>query len=859
MDQPAQQTLQEIDEEIKAFSLLCSEDLDDPLILNCLATAHTRRFDLRHGLEDIQTAIKYASAGLALAPTDEWILEDLLRSLGTALGERFQLLGDLDDIEKSIEYKSRALGMTPDDDSYLPLHLANLAISCKTRFEQLGEPGDIMRRSSVTLEQCLSELHDLEKAIQYASRALVVIPDGHPELSSSLANLGACHIYRFQRLGEPDDIERGLKYASRALELTPDGHPHLLRRLATLGAAYSDRFRLVSGKLVDLEKAIEYESRALAKITEDDPNYCVCHFNLALSYIDYHQHSNNPIFLKKSLAHFRIACSSVAGSPRDKFKHAYRWATHASKCTPLDPIQAYQTTIDLLPQFIWLGSTTDQRYQDLRTVENLALNAAHAAILFSGPALALEWLEHARCIVWNQNLTLRSPLDQLQDSHPILAARLREVTSQLRHASSESREIPELYSAHDLVSSEQIGQRHRRLAREYDELLLQARKSPGFENFLRPTTVDNLFRAARYGVIVVINCHEDRCDALFVLPDHHSIAHLPLPNFSRTKALSVRSKIDASLKHGGLRERGIRVRREVGGKDEFASALATLWDDVVKPILDFLEYTTDSLRDNLPHITWCPTGAATFLPLHAAGNYDQPRSRIFDYVVSSYTPTITALLASSSSSLDGDSRVLAIGQTETPGHNPLPGTATELNLVRSHVERKAEYTQLIDTQATPSAVLDAMEQHDWVHLACHAYQNIYDPTKSGFFLHGDTEGTQDSLDLASINRRSFNRKGLAFLSACQTATGDETLPDEAVHLASGMLMAGYSSVIATMWSVADEDAPFVADRVYAQLMIDGKLGNGEAGRALHCAVSGLREKVGEKEFARWVPYIHIGS
>ncbi|KDN40552.1 hypothetical protein RSAG8_08024, partial [Rhizoctonia solani AG-8 WAC10335] len=102
-------------------------------------------------------------------------------------------------------------------------------------------------------------------------------------------------------------------------------------------------------------------------------------------------------------------------------------------------------------------------------------------------------------------------------------------------------------------------------------------------------------------------------------------------------------------------------------------------------------------------------------------------------------------------------------------------------------------------------------------------------------------------------------KGLAFLSACQTATGDEMLPDEAIHLASGMLMAGYRSVIATMWSVGDNDAPVVADHVYAQLMKDGKIGNGEAGRALHYAVAALREKVGEKEFGSWVPYIHIGS
>ncbi|KDN33410.1 hypothetical protein RSAG8_13504, partial [Rhizoctonia solani AG-8 WAC10335] len=74
-----------------------------------------------------------------------------------------------------------------------------------------------------------------------------------------------------------------------------------------------------------------------------------------------------------------------------------------------------------------------------------------------------------------------------------------------------------------------------------------------------------------------------------------------------------------------------------------------------------------------------------------------------------------------------------------------------------------------------------------------------------------------------------------------------------------MLMAGYPSVIATMWSVKDKDAPFVADKVYAELMKDGRVGNGEAGRALHYAVAELRDEIGEQEFARWVPYIHIGS
>ncbi|CCO36348.1 hypothetical protein BN14_10482 [Rhizoctonia solani AG-1 IB] len=255
----------------------------------------------------------------------------------------------------------------------------------------------------------------------------------------------------------------------------------------------------------------------------------------------------------------------------------------------------------------------------------------------------------------------------------------------------------------------------------------------------------------------------------------------------------------------------------------------------------------------MPHITWCPTGALSFLPLHAAGDYNKPRSRVFDFVISSYTPTLTALLSSKTSLLSQDSRVLAIGQENTPGHRPLPGTSRELACFKAHAQDRVGYSELIDYRATKAAVLDAMEDHDWVHLACHASQNVHDPNQSGFFMHDGT------LDLASINRRSFSNKGLAFLSACQTATGDEKLPDEAIHLASGMLMAGYTSVIGTMWSVDDNDAPYVADKVYDQLMKMGKIGNGEAGKALHDAVAGLREQVKEENFARWVPFIHIGS
>jgi CHAT domain-containing protein len=98
---------------------------------------------------------------------------------------------------------------------------------------------------------------------------------------------------------------------------------------------------------------------------------------------------------------------------------------------------------------------------------------------------------------------------------------------------------------------------------------------------------------------------------------------------------------------------------------------------------------------------------------------------------------------------------------------------------------------------------------------------------------------------------------LAFLSACQTATGAKRLPEEAVHLTAGMLLAGYCGVIATMWSIKDNDAPFVADEVYAYLFKDQRLEPKRAAHALHHAVQKLRKDKGVP-FLSWVPFIHVG-
>jgi CHAT domain-containing protein len=148
--------------------------------------------------------------------------------------------------------------------------------------------------------------------------------------------------------------------------------------------------------------------------------------------------------------------------------------------------------------------------------------------------------------------------------------------------------------------------------------------------------------------------------------------------------------------------------------------------------------------------------------------------------------------------------------------------------------------------------MKAMEDCNWVHLACHGVQRHDEPAKSALIL-------QDGyLTLEEIIKLDLPKAEFAFLSACQTTTGDEKLSEEAVHIAGGMLLAGYRGIVATMWSIQDELAPEVTDEFYAHIMQDDQRPNNrKAAEALHLAVQKLRQKE-NLPLTAWIPFVHLG-
>ena len=150
--------------------------------------------------------------------------------------------------------------------------------------------------------------------------------------------------------------------------------------------------------------------------------------------------------------------------------------------------------------------------------------------------------------------------------------------------------------------------------------------------------------------------------------------------------------------------------------------------------------------------------------------------------------------------------------------------------------------------------------YELFNCSLHTSQGTNSPLRSGFFLH------DGRLELLELMKQNIPKCQLAYLSVCQTSTGDEKLSEEAVHLAAGMLAVGYQGVVATMWSIKDKYAPDVAGSFYEHLVEKGKdtgsprLESAEAAYALHHATQCLRQKIGDSENAllTWVPYVHFG-
>ncbi|QRW02345.1 CHAT domain protein [Ceratobasidium sp. AG-Ba] len=845
--------------------------------VNNLAVAFLGRFERLHGLDDLLQAIRYQEEVLKLRPVGHADRSTPLNNLSNCLWRQYQRSGILAQIDQAISYQQEAIQCLPDGHARKPVYLINLAISLLERYPRLYNQVDL-DRAIVNLQQAVNLLPDghtnksrawqqlgnahrfafrssrnkldIDNAVDSYRLSALSVSAIYSGKAQALSGLGCSFIDRYHLLGDIEDINEAIKHHHDSLALVPEDSIHFPPFMTNLASAFAIRFKH-SADPVDLDESIKCYEKAILATPKEHPSLASLLAQAGYAVEHRFQLTNSSSDFDQAAEYFEKATKTDRSPASHRFDAARRWISLLNQQPGLPVLEPYQLAMNFLPAIMWQGMSISDRYRSAGSTVGFVNGAAAAAVKAGEYSLAIEWLEQGRSIVWSQILQLRQPIHAVHAANPVIARQYDSVVQELEAA---RRESGLGIVSDDPITMEAAAQKQRRLAEQWNGLLQYfIRKVPGFEDFLKPQSFARLASAAHKGPIVVVNVHEVQCDALAILADK-SIVHIPLPLYSHEKATRAYNDWVTNLKRFNVRSRG--VRRESGvtvaNRSPFARVLRELWEEVVQPILESLDFMHTDSGQSLPRLTWCTTGPLSLLPIHAAGNYDsaQPRQRTFDYVISSYAPSISSLLQTSQQPLEFHG-MLAVGQENTPQKSSLPYVSQEIDLLQKAVSG-VDFESIVGADATVDTVLQKIEQCSWVHLACHASQDTNDPNTSGFYLQ------DGKLDLATITKKPLKYASFAYLSACETATGHTELPDEAIHLTAGMLMAGFSTVIGTMWSIKDEYGPVIAERVYTELLRNGVPDHRGAAEALHKAIAYLRDLVGEEKYEDWASFIHVG-
>ncbi|MFE6361643.1 CHAT domain-containing protein [Streptomyces sp. NPDC057806] len=388
-----------------------------------------------------------------------------------------------------------------------------------------------------------------------------------------------------------------------------------------------------------------------------------------------------------------------------------------------------------------------------------------------------------------------------------------------------------------------------RASRELDALIARIRTEPGFEDFLRPLTAPQLRDLAADGPVVVLNQGRRHCHALVVTARSITALHLDVGADEVTGAARrLRDAVDAINAQGTARP---SPRQLVAAGTAVRETLAWTWHKVVRPVLDLAGCAGPVPRHGTwPRVWWVPTGAFSALPLHAA-QCTAPDCALdgcgtaLDAVVSSYVPGLRTLAHTRSRARrrPGHGGALLVAEPE----QELPGVAAATAYAAGLLGAPAP---LIGAAATREAVLGALHQASWAHFGCHA---ATDPTEPSGALLRLPSG--EPVSVLEICRARPSAARLAFLAACGTARTAERLTDEAIHITSSFLLAGFPAAVGTLWAVDSTHADHMTRAFYRRTTAPDAPG---AAHALHEAVRGLRRRIPDRPHV-WAAYVHAGT
>ncbi|KAG0695132.1 CHAT domain-containing protein [Suillus ampliporus] len=849
-------------------------------VLIQLASALQARFQQSGKADDINCAVKHYRTASEACPPGHIDHFAAFSGLGNALLLRYLIFGPLDDLDECIVHLAHVVEARASATNHpeYPRGLANLAYAIFVRFQTqhdivdldiavdyLQSARDHPNQSeghiiSYHLASVLSARHnerqdidDLQESIKLFETALPMFPPNNPQVLHLRRNLARAFQKMYVKRRTINDLNAAIAHLDAYLTISPEDHPDLPLTLVWLASCRRMRAYECEDD-DDFWSALALLAIASEKLPEGHSQFFIVYNLYVIIYRDCYERIKDASFLEKAFQYHELASSASGIHTWNQLTEALDWRKDADIFHHSSALEAYKTSMKLLDRHIMVTPTVSGRYKAmlsgvLRDTPSLAADATACAISEGDLELAVELSEQGRGLLWSQMSRFRATLDDLRavdDEGGRLADEFEFLSAQLGRRQTDSSGMGAVTQLLRRTQLEQEARQYRQLSSQWDAVVAKIRQKQGFAYFLNPMPYKKLRAAAIAGPVVIINASVKRCDGIIVTKDG-SPRLIPLPHASLAGIATMSDDFRDVLRNtAGVGEEKMRERQLI-------PVLRRLWDAVLSPIVEELL----TIVPKGSRVWWCPTSKLTSMPIHAAGPYHKGASNMPNIYVSSYTPTLCALIRSRTKDVSKVASktpsFASIGQSKPnsgSGERELKEVGAELELVKSLVPPSMPNSEVSEDEGTVSGAIQALQTNSWVHLACHGKQDFVQPFDSSFALR------DKPLRLLDIIQAQLENPEFAFLSACHTAVGDKNTPDEVIHLAAGMQFSGFRSVIGTMWAVDDTTAHHMVKEFYSA-MFSGKIDCRNAARALNKASKAVdKDKV---PMDQRIVFIHIGA
>ncbi|EIN09272.1 hypothetical protein PUNSTDRAFT_134430 [Punctularia strigosozonata HHB-11173 SS5] len=726
-----------------------------------LAIALHTKFKRDGDVRDLEEAIELGRQVIEALPHSHPDWFGSARYLAESLAERFMQVRDIRDLDEALALSYAARAAVPPSQLLHGSVTSLRAFLLTMRFESLGIVGDL--EEAIALAESLCASRETLPAFRKMQ---------------ALTCLSKALLLRGRHLGDPAEIDRAInelesvKGQCRIFLVEVD-----VEQLRVLAACHMARFRLTRDD-DDAVRSLNLLEESLRLV----PAGCLDRYQCLIGVAELYIEGNTPYRnVPTALTHFLEALMDDRMDVRSRLQSAEGFLdivrTHhedvyaAPYPVPSQLLEIYVKVISLLPRIAFFGLDLRSRLQSLTSGQNIALCGASYALNQSLPEKALEILEQGRAIFWTHALRLRSPFDDVPEN---LRVRLSALARQLDRVDDCGRD--EISQGRDSHALEKHAARRRRQSEEFATLLAQVRSHPGLERFMLHDEFRALAKAAERGPVVVLISSALSCHAV-IIERTGGTKSIRLDGVADTwinESCAVWSATMAKARSSVVNRLKMAKCGTVA-KTVAHNILRSMWVNIVRPVFDALELKPAAGR-NRPRLWWCPTGNLTHLPIHAAGADGEWCS---DYVVSSYTPTLGALVAARAASTpvkkrDVKALVAAVPRPATGQWDVLLSTGEEVMAVTTALQKgtvigvsPSAEAGVPDGAITAGALLDRLPSATILHLACHGHQDPQDPLKSGFVLHDET------LTIERLVPVPLPCAFLAFLSACETAKGHQ--------------------------------------------------------------------------------------